>query len=125
MTITHGAEAFPYQKTFDAIAAATSVSGGHIAISVTKFVEAFGAAPSVEQDERGACVVSDNCKWPACRRDCVFDSRAQHVRAASTSADVVVPEEDLLALHDAEWKKFQANESGVPPFRVQFARGYR
>jgi hypothetical protein len=37
-------EAFPYQKTFDAIAAATSVSAGRVAISVIKFREAFGVA---------------------------------------------------------------------------------
>jgi hypothetical protein len=43
--VAQGAEAFPYQKTFNAIAAATSISGGHVAISVAKFVEAFGAAP--------------------------------------------------------------------------------
>lgn len=42
--VAQGAEAFPYQKTFNAIAAATSISGGHVAISVAKFVEAFGAA---------------------------------------------------------------------------------
>lgn len=38
-------ELFPYQKTFDAIAAATSVSAGHVAISVIKFREAFGVTP--------------------------------------------------------------------------------
>lgn len=39
--------AFPYQKTFNAIAAATSVCGGQIAVSVAKFVEVFDAAPPV------------------------------------------------------------------------------
>ncbi len=50
-----GTEPFPYQKTFDAIAAATFVSAGHIAISVAKFVEAFGAtdaAAPARTDER-------------------------------------------------------------------------
>jgi hypothetical protein len=37
------AVAFPYQRTFDAIAAATSVCGGHIAVSVEKFVASFNA----------------------------------------------------------------------------------
>jgi len=36
---------FPYQKTFNAIAAATSVCGGHVAISVIDFREAYNAAP--------------------------------------------------------------------------------
>ena len=36
---------FPYQKTFNAIAAATSVCGGQIAVSVAKFVESFNGAP--------------------------------------------------------------------------------
>lgn len=36
-------ETFPYQKTFDAIAAATSICGGHVSISVQAFREAFGA----------------------------------------------------------------------------------
>ncbi|KGC13810.1 hypothetical protein DM48_348 [Burkholderia gladioli] len=40
-------EPFPYQKTFDAIAAATSISaGGHVSISVEAFRKAFGAIPS-------------------------------------------------------------------------------
>jgi hypothetical protein len=34
--------AFPYQKTFNAIAAATEVQAGRVAISVIKFREAFG-----------------------------------------------------------------------------------
>lgn len=38
------AEAFPYQKTFNAIAAATSVEGGHVSISVKAFRDAFGGA---------------------------------------------------------------------------------
>jgi hypothetical protein len=42
---SHSAEPFPYQKTFDAIAAATSVSAERVAISVIKFREAFDAAP--------------------------------------------------------------------------------
>lgn len=33
---------WPYQQTFDAIAAATAVEGGAVAISVVKFAEAFG-----------------------------------------------------------------------------------
>ncbi|WP_296652775.1 hypothetical protein [Paraburkholderia sp.] len=36
-------EAFPYQQTFNAIAAATKIDGGHIGISVIAFREAFGA----------------------------------------------------------------------------------
>lgn len=38
------AQTFPYQKTFDAIAAATTIEGGRVAVSVRKFEEAFGAA---------------------------------------------------------------------------------
>ena len=42
-------EPFPYQKTFDAIAAATiAPMKGHVAISVIKFREAFGPMPSAE-----------------------------------------------------------------------------
>ncbi|WP_187702434.1 hypothetical protein [Burkholderia gladioli] len=37
---------FPYQKTFNAIAAATSIVGGHVSISVKAFQDAFGAAPA-------------------------------------------------------------------------------
>ncbi|WP_186061024.1 hypothetical protein [Burkholderia gladioli] len=40
------AEPFPYQKTFNAIAAATSIVGGHVSISVKAFQDAFGAAPA-------------------------------------------------------------------------------
>ncbi|KVZ27005.1 hypothetical protein WL14_00745 [Burkholderia cepacia] len=40
------AEPFPYQKTFNAIAAATSVEGGNISISVKAFRDAFGDAPA-------------------------------------------------------------------------------
>ncbi|WP_186077525.1 hypothetical protein [Burkholderia gladioli] len=40
-------EPFPYQKTFDAIAAATSITaGGHVSISVEAFRKAFGAVPA-------------------------------------------------------------------------------
>lgn len=48
--VAQNAQVFPYQKTFDAIAAATSVSGNHVAISVTKFVAAFGAPTSLTDD---------------------------------------------------------------------------
>jgi hypothetical protein len=45
--VAQGAETFPYQKTFDAIAAATSISGaGQLEISVIRFREAFGTLPS-------------------------------------------------------------------------------
>lgn len=37
-------EPFPYQRTFNAIAAATEVCAGNVAISVIKFREAFGRA---------------------------------------------------------------------------------
>ncbi|WP_208453756.1 hypothetical protein [Burkholderia gladioli] len=40
------ADPFPYQKTFNAIAAATSIVGGHVSISVKAFQDAFGAAPA-------------------------------------------------------------------------------
>lgn len=40
-------EPLPYQKTFDAIAAATSISaGGYVSISVEAFCKAFGAVPA-------------------------------------------------------------------------------
>lgn len=35
------ADQFPYQKTFDAIAAATSISGGNVSVSVAAFIESF------------------------------------------------------------------------------------
>lgn len=38
--------AWPYQKTFDAIAAATRIEGGHIAVSVKAFGETFGPLAS-------------------------------------------------------------------------------
>ncbi|RRY08830.1 hypothetical protein [Brucella anthropi] len=40
---------FPYNRTFNAIAAATRVEGGNVAISVHKFVKAFGG--SVVEDQ--------------------------------------------------------------------------
>jgi hypothetical protein len=40
---------FPYQITFDAIAAATSIEAGHISISVRKFKEAFAAIDRARQ----------------------------------------------------------------------------
>ncbi len=50
---------FPYQKTFDAIAAATSVCGGNIAVSVGKFVESFNAAPAGSASR----VLTDDVIW--------------------------------------------------------------
>jgi hypothetical protein len=47
-----GQDPFPYQKTFNAIAAATSLSAGHIAISVSKFVEAFGEPQQPAQSSK-------------------------------------------------------------------------
>ena len=44
-------EPFPYQKTFDAIAAATSVSAGGVSISVIKFREAFGNTQPLPQTD--------------------------------------------------------------------------
>ncbi|MEJ5026321.1 Lar family restriction alleviation protein [Brucella anthropi] len=44
-------EPWPYQKTFNAIAAATRLEGGCIFISVKDFVEAFGPTP----DATGKC----------------------------------------------------------------------
>jgi hypothetical protein len=64
--VAQGAEAFPYQKTFDAIAAATSISGGHVAISVAKFVEAFGAAPPAQT------ALTDDA------RECLLDVVSHH-----------------------------------------------
>lgn len=37
---------WPYQQTFNAIAAATRIEGGGIAVSVEKFAEAFGPIPA-------------------------------------------------------------------------------
>lgn len=53
------AEAFPYQKTFNAIAAATSVEGGHVSISVKAFRDAFGGAVA-EAREPIAWVTDDD-----------------------------------------------------------------
>ncbi|WP_432778161.1 hypothetical protein QZL74_14355 [Burkholderia gladioli pv. alliicola] len=48
-------EPFPYQKTFDAIAAATSISaGGYVSISVEAFRKAFGPVP----DDAGEAVLT-------------------------------------------------------------------
>ncbi|WP_431290438.1 hypothetical protein [Burkholderia cepacia] len=44
------AEQFPYQKTFNAIAAATSVEGGNVSISVKAFREAFGDTQADARD---------------------------------------------------------------------------
>lgn len=52
-------EAFPYQKTFNAIAAATSVEGGHVSISVKAFRDAFGGAVA-EAREPIAWVTDDD-----------------------------------------------------------------
>jgi hypothetical protein len=48
------ATAFPYQKTFDAIAAATSISCGTIAISVIKFREVFGLLSGASNERADA-----------------------------------------------------------------------
>lgn len=53
------AEVFPYQKTFNAIAAATSVEGGHVSISVKAFRDAFGGAVA-EAREPIAWVTDDD-----------------------------------------------------------------
>jgi hypothetical protein len=48
------ADDFPYQRTFDAIAAATKIEAGHIAISVRAFAEAYNAespAPIASAEE--------------------------------------------------------------------------
>ncbi|MBU9284070.1 hypothetical protein [Burkholderia multivorans] len=44
------AETLPYQRTFNAIAAATTVEGGNVAISVKAFRDAFGDAPAVARE---------------------------------------------------------------------------
>lgn len=48
---------WPYQQTFNAIAAATRIEGGNIAVSVDKFAEAFGPTPvvPVSPDATGKC----------------------------------------------------------------------
>lgn len=52
------AEPFPYQRTFDAIAAATSVCAGRVAISVIDFRKAF-AAPQPAQPTQAATLSAD------------------------------------------------------------------
>jgi hypothetical protein len=52
---------FPYQKTFNAIAAATSIQGGHIAVSVEKFIEAFGSAAPIGDNGAKACYQCKGC----------------------------------------------------------------
>jgi hypothetical protein len=50
---------------------------------------AASAAPAAGReavDERAACVVREDCQWPACRRDCVIDSREHKARAALATA---------------------------------------
>lgn len=52
-------EPWPYQKTFNAIAAATRLEGGCIFISVKDFVEAFGPTP----DATGKCGELETVAW--------------------------------------------------------------
>ncbi|AJX20078.1 hypothetical protein AQ910_27490 [Burkholderia pseudomallei] len=61
------AEAFPYQKTFNAIAAATSVEGGHVSISVKAFRDAFGGAVAEAREpiETEQSIAADCYHWIA------------------------------------------------------------
>ncbi|MBB5543576.1 hypothetical protein [Paraburkholderia fungorum] len=101
---------------------APPMARGLMAEAVRALVATSPAAPSVEQDERGACVVSDNCKWPACRRDCVFDSRAQHARAASTSANVAQGAEGADTTLYVEVREcYECNHIGINDARANEA----
>ncbi|MDR8102489.1 hypothetical protein KPB04_12195 [Burkholderia cenocepacia] len=51
-------------------------------------VEQHEAAPA---DER-PCIVRDDCKWPACRLDCIIDSRDQKAREGKSIAELAAPE---------------------------------
>ncbi|HDR9100018.1 TPA: hypothetical protein QDB15_001144 [Burkholderia vietnamiensis] len=41
-------------------------------------------------DER-PCIVRDDCKWPACRLDCIIDSRGQKAREGKSLAELTAP----------------------------------
>lgn len=41
-------------------------------------------------DER-PCIVRDDCKWPACRLDCIIDSRNQKAREGKSLAELTAP----------------------------------
>jgi hypothetical protein len=64
--LTTGAveQSFPYQKTFNAIAAATRIESGHIAISVSEFCKSFAAHPASEPQSEDGDLVGDAC--PRC-----------------------------------------------------------
>ena len=50
--MSDGLKNWPYQKTFDAIAAATKIEGGNIAVSVVRFAESFGDYPGESEEQR-------------------------------------------------------------------------
>ncbi|MCS6516933.1 hypothetical protein [Burkholderia thailandensis] len=65
------------------------------ASAILEMIHGF-AASSAEQpaaapiDER-PCIVRDDCKWPACRLDCVIDSRDQKAREGKSLAELTAP----------------------------------
>ncbi|MCA8237698.1 hypothetical protein [Burkholderia cenocepacia] len=80
------AEPFPYQKTFNAIAAATSIVGGHVSISVKAFQDAFGDAPAEARTDALALLMERdawrNAMQGLCREWFTKpDDAAAHLRA--------------------------------------------
>lgn len=82
-----GPTAFPYQRTFNAIAAATKIEGGHISISVTAFKEAFAATPDKEREDLGDRA---NALFPFLERanDCFEAALAEGLLDALANGDI-------------------------------------
>lgn len=88
---------FPYQRTFNAIAAATEVCAGNVAISVIKFREAFGPTSEPAKPEEQP----------------VYEEWLARVRP---SGDVDAVQEQWLASSDyADWRDGQLPAEPVPP----------
>ena len=120
-------EPWPYQKTFNAIAAATRLEGGCIFISVKDFVEAFGPTP----DATGKCGELETVAHMA-------KSRMGWVPTPHWSGEAVVTRSqavELLAAKDDECKDIEATlsawfdtkkitEDSLKPLMVAAVKGY-
>lgn len=85
------------KEVVDSIDFSTMVTADDFIYVISRAIEReVRAASPVEQpaaapiDER-PCIVRDDCKWPACRLDCVIDSRDQKAREGKSLADLTAP----------------------------------
>ena len=113
---------FPYQRTFDAIAAATKIEAGHIAISVRAFAEAYNAkspAPIASAEEVSPVQLDDfhalNCGVWGSNHSCTCHCAAPHNQIASVSETVPVAEIVLFGgdVKEVAWTQGKMPEVGT------------